>query len=91
MLTARASRSWATWRPGQSSLVYLPTCRRTVHKDKITTLGPDVSQAKTSNTGDGCLGSMQRVNEAVRDGLSLGPLQQGRGADLCGVPTATED
>ena len=32
-----------------------------------------------------------KVNEAVRDGLSLGPLQPAGSADLYDVPKATEE
>jgi hypothetical protein len=32
----------------------------------------------------------EKVNEAVRDGLKLGPLRPAESADLYGVPKATE-
>jgi hypothetical protein len=53
------------------------------------TISADIHQAVITLLPEERL-DREKVNEAVRDGLALGPLRPAGSADLYGVPKATE-
>jgi hypothetical protein len=66
---------WWAW--AEKPLDSMLTIDAAIH-DAVMALPPDERRDRA------------KVNEAVRDGLRLGPLRLARSADLYGVPKATE-